>query len=103
MRVKLSRNAQRDLVDIGDYIAADDPPAARRFVARLRRIRSAAVHPRAGRVVPELGRDDVRELIEGNYRIAYVVREREIVVLTVFEGHRLLRGAGVNTTETTDE
>ena len=102
MRAKLSRNAQQDLLDIGDYIAADDPRAARRFVARLkRRIRTAAAHPRAGRVVAEVGRDDVRELIEGNYRIVYAIRDRDIVVLTVFERHRLLRTPGTDTTERT--
>jgi mRNA-degrading endonuclease RelE of RelBE toxin-antitoxin system len=40
--------------------------------------------------VPELLRDDIRELIEGNYRIVYQVFEDRLVVLTVFEEHHLL-------------
>jgi len=36
--------------------------------------------------VPELLRHDIRELIEGNYRIVYQVFEDRLVVLTVFEG-----------------
>ena len=44
--------------------------------------------PLAGRVVPELQREDVREVLLGTYRIVYRVREDAIDVLTVFEGHR---------------
>jgi mRNA-degrading endonuclease RelE of RelBE toxin-antitoxin system len=39
--------------------------------------------------VPEFSRDDIRELIEGKYRIVYQVLTDRLVVLTVFEGHRL--------------
>jgi len=41
-------------------------------------------------VVPELRREDVREVIEGNYRIVYRVTKASVEVLTVFEGHHLL-------------
>lgn len=47
--------------------------------------------PRAGRVVPELRVDSIREVFQGNYRIVYRLRELEIEILTVFEGHQLLR------------
>ncbi len=39
--------------------------------------------------MPELGRDDVRETFLRSYRIVYRVVPEGIVVLTVFEGHRL--------------
>jgi len=51
--------------------------------------RSALHAPLAGRRVPELSRDDIREMIEGKYRIVYQVFADRLVVLTVFEGHRL--------------
>ncbi len=47
--------------------------------------------PRAGRIVPELGREDIREVLEGTYRIVYQIKGSTIDVLVVFEGHRLLR------------
>ncbi len=73
--VRWTERAATDLLAIGDYIAVDKPAAARAWVERLRECAAnIAETPRAGRVVPELGRDDVRE---------------GIVVLTVFEGHRL--------------
>jgi toxin ParE1/3/4 len=54
------------------------------------RARRAARFPRSGRVVPELRREDVREVIQGNYRIVYRVTKVSVEVLTVFEGHHLL-------------
>lgn len=46
--------------------------------------------PNAGRIVPEVGRPDVREVLLRTYRIVYRVVDDGIVVLTLFEGHRLL-------------
>jgi plasmid stabilization system protein ParE len=48
--------------------------------------------PRAGRRVPELGRDDVREVVARRYRIVYQVSPGGIVVLVVFESHRQFPG-----------
>jgi plasmid stabilization system protein ParE len=88
--VRWSLRARRDLLEIGRFIARDDRGAARRWVEKLReRARQAAALPRAGRRVPELERDDVREVLQGSYRIVYLVGERAIEVLTVFEAHRL--------------
>ena len=86
-----SHRAAQDLLDIGGYIAADDPIAARRWVDRLRaKASTAATVPMAGRRVPELRREDVREVFLRTYRIVYRVLDDSIVVLTVFEGHRRL-------------
>lgn len=92
MKLRWTDRARRDLLAIGRYIAQDNPSTARRWVERLReRARQAAATPLAGRVVPELQRDDIREVFLRNYRIVYRVREDAIDVLTVFEGHRLLK------------
>jgi mRNA-degrading endonuclease RelE of RelBE toxin-antitoxin system len=44
-------------------------------------------------MVPELGRNDVREVIIRGYRIVYRVGDETVEVLTVFESHRLLQSA----------
>ena len=91
MKVALTRGALQDLIDIGRFVASDDPAAARRLTARLKtRANRAARFPYAGRIVPEFEREDIREFVEGNYRIVYRVLRRHIHVLTVFEGHRRL-------------
>ena len=90
MKLRWTDRARRDLLAISRYIAQDDPLTARRWVERLReRARQAAGRPRAGRVVPELQRDDIREVFLRTYRIVYRIRKGAIDVLTVFEGHRL--------------
>lgn len=81
--------AVADLEAIASYIAADDPLAAQRWIATLMAAAErAAASPMAARRVPEVGRDDVREVFVRSYRIVYRVRRARIEVLTVFEGHR---------------
>ena len=90
MKLYWTETAKQDLQAIRRYIASDNPTAANRLVNLLRtRVRNALHAPLAGRKVLELLRDDIRELIEGNYRIVYQVFEDRLVVLTVFEGHHL--------------
>jgi toxin ParE1/3/4 len=92
MKLRWTLRARRDLEEIGIYISRDSPDAARRWIERLRdRTRKAAQAPRAGRVVPEVEREDVREVFLRSYRIVYCVGRDFMEVLTVFEGHRLLR------------
>jgi plasmid stabilization system protein ParE len=91
MKLRWTKRARKDLIEIGRYIARDKPEAARRWVERRRQdTRTAAKQPRVGRKVPEVNRDDLREVLVGNYRIVYEIHRAEIRVLTVFEGHRLL-------------
>jgi addiction module RelE/StbE family toxin len=90
LKLYWTETAKQDLLTIKRYIADDNPTAAKQWVERLReRARNVLHAPLAGRKVPELSRDDIRELIVGNYRIVYEVFEDRLVVLTVFEGHRL--------------
>jgi toxin ParE1/3/4 len=95
VRLRWTERSRRDLGDIERFIARDDPELGRRWVERLEtRARKAAVVPLTGRVVPEIGRRDVREVIVKGYRIVYLVRSEDVVILTVFESHRLLRRNG---------
>ena len=79
------------LTEIEDHIAMNDPGAALRHVDRLvKRGDSLDRFSSRGRRVPELSRSDLRELIEGNFRIVYRIRVRVVEILTVFEAHHLL-------------
>ena len=46
--------------------------------------------PESGRIVPEIQREDIRELIYGNYRIIYRVEKDKISMLTVRHGKQIL-------------
>ncbi len=84
--------ALSDLEAVADYISRDNPRAAERWVLKLvSAAESAAAAPRAGRRVPEIAREDVREVLLRSYRIVYCVKSKRIEILTVFEGHRLFR------------
>lgn len=90
-KIRWTPEARHDLVEIRRFIARDKPEAARRWVERLRASAvNAASAPFSGRRLPELDRDEIREIIVGNYRIIYRVLATEIHVLTVLEGHQLL-------------
>lgn len=86
-----SQRARRDLLEIGDFIARDKPQAAAAWVGKiLDAVERTALFPTSGRIVPEIDRSDIREVILENYRIVYQLGETSITVLTVFESHRLL-------------
>jgi len=95
-RLRWTSQAIADLEAIGDFIARDAPSVAQ-VVARqlVEAVERLEVFPRSGRVVPEVGRDDVREIIFGSYRIVYVVNEEDVNILTVFHASRRFQLSGL--------
>jgi plasmid stabilization system protein ParE len=92
MKVIWTEQAWGRLLEIERFIARDDASAASRLVDKLiDRGDSLKEHSRRGRRLPELPESGLRELIVDNYRIVYRRTPRAVEVLTVFEGHRLLR------------
>lgn len=93
MNLVWSREAGENLVDIEEFIARDSVERAIRFVDALidHTETILAENPRSGRSVPEIGNTDIRELIYRGYRIVYRLKGDALEILTVFEGHRLLR------------
>lgn len=93
MKVAWTDKALFRLQQLHDYIAADQPENARNFVDRLT-IRAASIggQPRIGRIVSRYGRDDIREIHEGAYRIVYRILPERIDILTVRHGARLMPG-----------
>lgn len=91
MKVIWTLEALERLSEIDEYISQDSPGNAARFIELiLSRGDSLAEFPKSGRKVPEFDSEDYRELIEGNYRIVYRIKDRTIEIETVFECHRLL-------------
>ena len=84
MKVNWTETAINHLTAIREYIAQDSPQYARRLVDRLtRRSKQIAAFPLSGRVVPEYEIEQVREVIEGSYRIIYHIKPDQIDVLAV--------------------
>ena len=91
MSYRFSPRARADLRHIRDRVAHDNPRAAAAWLRKLRdRARLAGRSPGLGRKVPEIDREDIREAIAGSYRLVYRVQAKAVVIVTIFEGHRLL-------------
>jgi addiction module RelE/StbE family toxin len=87
MKVYWTDTAEGHLDAIYDYIAQDSPEYAKRVVDRLtRRSQQIAEFPLSGRRVPEYDIDQIREIIEGSYRIIYYIKPDQIDVLAVIHG-----------------
>jgi plasmid stabilization system protein ParE len=48
-------------------------------------------NPQSGRVVPEFGKEDIRELIVGNYRIIYRIQMDFVGIARIHHSSRLLK------------
>ncbi len=81
--------ARADLRSIYDFIAHDSMHYARK-VAQDIVAKTDALNelPRMGKMVPELGNDDIRELSLYSYRIVYEIREPDVVVLAAIHKRR---------------
>ncbi|MBI1783987.1 type II toxin-antitoxin system RelE/ParE family toxin [Candidatus Sumerlaeota bacterium] len=84
MKVFWTDTAKAHLRSIHHYIALDSLEYARQMIVRLtdRSIQISAF-PKSGRKVPEFDAEDVREVIEGPYRIVYLLKADQIEVLAV--------------------
>jgi toxin ParE1/3/4 len=86
-----SPQAVGDLEAIRAYISEDSARYAELVVGRIvRSVERLAAFPQSGRVVPELNRPDVREVIVRPYRVVYRYREGKVEIVTVFRASRLL-------------
>jgi toxin ParE1/3/4 len=92
MKLSWTREALNRLIEIEEFIAKDSPKRAEGFIDYLvEKTSLISDNPEIGRIVPEISNISVRELLIKNYRVVYRVKTTEIDILTVFEGHRLLR------------
>jgi len=77
--------------EIAEYISLDNPSAAERWVENIfNRVNVLQSSPKAGRKVPEIEREEIRELLYGNYRIIYRVEKSKISILTLRHGKQIL-------------
>jgi toxin ParE1/3/4 len=90
-QVRWTPQAADDLEATCLFIARDSPQLAAAFADRvLRTTDRLAGYPRSERIVPELGIENIREVIGGSYRVIYRIRQDEVHLLTLHHGARLL-------------
>lgn len=92
-KLRWSRQAADDLDEACRYIARDSEQYARLFAQRVMRLlKSMAKEKLPGSIVPEYGREDIRERVLHSYRIIVRVRRKSHVleIVRIFHGARLL-------------
>jgi len=84
--------ARQDLESIVDFVAHDNPNAARSILQNLRkRAATLKTFPERGRIVPELadlGLRLYRELLVTPWRIVYRISNTTVYVMMVIDGRR---------------
>ncbi len=89
--VEWAPEAGRDVEGIKDYIRRDSEFYARVVAEKIIDVgRKIEKFPKAGRIVPELEGERVRERSVYSYRVIYQIRQDRITVLAVVHGKRLL-------------
>ena len=87
-----SNIAERDLVDIIEYISADSPSIASKIFENIKqKAPKLYSFPERGRVVPELldqGIVQYRELVVSPWRIIYRISEKSVYVLSVLDSRQ---------------
>ena len=91
-QINWTKRSLKDLRAINDYISLDSNFYAARFIGKLiSRVDQLFEFPESGRVVPEKNDAQIRELIEGNYRIFYRIQKEKITVLRIHNAARRIR------------
>lgn len=81
--------ASDDLEAIAEYVARDSEAYATALVQEIvEAARSLAEFAHRGQVVPEVRREDVRELLVYPYRLVYRIEGQVVLVLAVIHGAR---------------
>lgn len=92
-KLRWSLQAARDLEEACEYFARDSEPYARLFAQRvMAMLKAMAKDKLPGSMVPEYGREEIRERFLHSYRIIVRVRSSQKVleVVRIFHGARLL-------------
>ena len=84
--------ATTDIGELAEYIARDSVFYASAFVQEIRDAsRSLNEFSERGRIVPELGNPNIRELFVREYRLIYSIEESRVVILGFIHGRRDLK------------
>ncbi len=87
MRIHWTETAEDHLDNIYMYIARHSEDYAKRVVDRITtRTIQITEFPMSGRTVPGFNIKQIREVIEGPYRIVYYIKPDQIDILAIIHG-----------------
>jgi plasmid stabilization system protein ParE len=93
VKVTFAAVAVSDLVEIRAYYTGQGvPEVGERLLGEiLNLVESLSLHPDKGRIVPEFGRSNLRELIHPPFRIVYRRDQTRARVVRIWRSERLLK------------
>ena len=82
VQIKWLKEAKADLKEIFVYISLDSKRYARLQVERIQQsTKILKLHPNIGKIVDEIDNPEIREIVEGNYRIIYrIVNKKDFLI-----------------------
>jgi addiction module RelE/StbE family toxin len=81
--------AKQDLKSIHDYISRDSRLYAKKVSFEIiEKTEKLNIFPEIGRIVPEIGDPNIRELIIYSYRLIYEIYPDKIEILALIHGKR---------------
>jgi len=90
-RVTWSPEAVEDLESIAEYIERDSSFYAQAVVSKvLEMTRNIREVPLIGRMLPEIGDENIRERFIYSYRVVYKIENQQILIVAIIHGKRLL-------------
>ena len=96
MKIIWSPLAIEQVQDIASYIALDKPIVAVQWAEKIfNSVDLLSEQPNSGRVVPEISRKEIRELVLENYRLIYKVKTNKILILAVKSYRQRLKDSDV--------
>jgi toxin ParE1/3/4 len=88
MTVRFTQRAKRDVAEIGNYIARDDPGAAVRLLELIeQKCDLVGRYPELGPLRPDIA-PDLRYVAVGNYLIFCRASEGNVIIVRVVHGAR---------------
>jgi len=81
--------AVHDLSEIAEYIGRDSQHYAARIVQAVYGLaENLSMFPLKGRIVPEFGQENLREIIYQSYRIIYKIEPERLAILSIVHTSR---------------
>lgn len=92
VRIRFTKQSLFDLKEIYDYISYDLKKYAQYQILKIRNsIKILKQYKFSGKIVEEYNDENIREIIEGNYRIIYkILGDDRIDIITIHHGARSL-------------
>jgi len=87
-----SAQSRSDLLKIAERISQDKKEAAIHWLEKVeQKVLRLKQFPLSGRIVPELSRPEIREIIVGSYRVIYKYALHRISILSVFHSAKSMK------------